>query len=189
MCSLNLQTEPPFDCGDDDSGDTTFRATKFIEGRDAVEEFVACGMHPLAAGVGFDKVATLVTPVSKLRVPLPKFVAVHKDDEDNVQFLTRVELEAEGIVGSYTRPEHDACVTNLRNGGRLNQVFELAEVAYGPQPEPGTEEFTGPSKKMRMDAAGKNSSKHARALEKKKVETAKAAVPQGKATTLQGKLF
>jgi hypothetical protein len=74
-------------------------------------------------------------------VPLPKFVVVHKDDEDDVQFLARVELEAEGIVGSYTYPEHDACIANLHNEGRLNQVFELAEVAYGPRPEPGTEEF------------------------------------------------
>jgi hypothetical protein len=41
--------EPPFDCGDDDSGDTAFiRATKFIGGLDIVEEFVAHGMHPLA---------------------------------------------------------------------------------------------------------------------------------------------
>jgi hypothetical protein len=107
-----------------------------------VEEFVACGMHPLATGVGFDKVATLVTPVSKLRVPLPKFVAAHRDDEDDAQFLARLELEAEGIVGSYTRPEHDACVMNLRNRGHLNRVFELAKVAYGPRPEPSTEEFT-----------------------------------------------
>jgi hypothetical protein len=33
-----------------------------------MEEFVACGMHPLTTSVGFDKVATLVTPVSKLKV-------------------------------------------------------------------------------------------------------------------------
>jgi hypothetical protein len=125
-----------------------------------VEEFVACGMHPLPAGVGFDKVANLVTPVSKLKVHLPKFVVVHKDDKDDVQFLTRVELEAEGIMGSYTRLEHEACAVRLRNGGRLNRVFELVEVAYGPRSEPGTEEFTEASKKRKMDAAGKNLSKH-----------------------------
>jgi hypothetical protein len=49
-----------------------------------MEEFVACSMHPVATGVDFDKVATLVTPVSKLKVPLPKFVVVHKNDEDDV---------------------------------------------------------------------------------------------------------
>jgi hypothetical protein len=139
----------PFRLGDNDSGDAAafVRATKFIGSRDAVEEFVPCGMHPLAASVGFDKVATLVTPVSKLRVPLPKFVVVRKDDEDDVLFLCRVELEAEGIMGSYTCPEHDACVANLRNRGRLNWVFEFVEVAYGHRPAPGTEEFTEASKK------------------------------------------
>jgi hypothetical protein len=148
-----------------------------------VQEFVACGMHPLAASVGFDKVATLVTPVLKLKMPLPKFVAVRKDDEDGVQFLARVELEVEGIVGSYTRPEHEACVANLHNGDCLNRVFELAEVAYGPRPEPGTEVFTEASKKRRMDAIGKNPGKHARVLRKEKVETVKAAVSQGNSST------
>jgi hypothetical protein len=38
-----------------------------------------------------------------------------------------------------------------------------------------------------MDAARKNPGKNVRALRMKKVETMKAAVPQGKATTLQGK--
>jgi hypothetical protein len=176
--------EPPFDCSNDDSGDAAFvRAIKFIWGRDAVEEFVAYDMHPLATSVGFDKVATFVTPTSKLRVPMPKFVAVHKDDEDDIQFLARIELEPEGIVGSYTRLKHDACLTNLHNGGHLNSVFELMEVAYGPRPEPGTEEFTEALKKRRMDVAGKNLGKHVRALGKMKVETVKAVVPQGKAST------
>jgi hypothetical protein len=188
MCSLDFWAEPPFDCGDDDSGDTAFVwATKFIGGQDAMEEFVACGMHPLAAGVGFNKVATLVTSVSKLKVPLLKFVAVRKNDEDDVQFLARVELEAEGIMGSYTCPEHEACIMSLHNGVLLNRVFELAEVAYEPRLEPDTEEFTEASKKRKMDAAGKNMSKHARALGKKKVETAKAIVQPGKTCTLQGK--
>jgi hypothetical protein len=99
--------------------------------------------------------------------------------------LARVELEAEGIIGSYTNPKHEACIVTLHNGGHLNMVFELAEVAYGPRPEHGTEEFTEASKKRRMDAAGKNPGKHVRAL--KKEETAKAGVPPGKACTTQGK--
>jgi hypothetical protein len=110
-------------------------------------------------------------------MPLPKFVDVRKDDEDNVEFLARVELEAKGIVRSYTHPEHDSCITNLHDRGHLNRVFELAEVAYGPWPELGTEEFTEASKKRRMDAAGKNPGKRVRALRKKKVETMKVIVP------------
>jgi hypothetical protein len=81
-------------------------------------------MYPLAAGTGTDRVATHLTPVSKLKVPLPKFTAVRKDDnEDDVQFLAKVELEAEGIVGSYTKVEHDDCLVHVRNGGRLNHIF------------------------------------------------------------------
>jgi hypothetical protein len=69
MCSLDFRMEPPFNCSDNDSGDAAFvQATKFIGGQDAVEEFVACGMHPLASGVSFDKGATVVTPVTKLKV-------------------------------------------------------------------------------------------------------------------------
>jgi hypothetical protein len=142
-----------------------------------VEDFVVCGMQSLAAGVGFDKVATLMTPVSKLKVPLSKFVVVHKDDKDDVQFLARVELEAEGIVGSYTHPEHEVCIMNLHNEGRLNRVFELAEVAYGHRPEPGTEVFMEALKKWRVDVAGNNPDKRVRVLRKKKVETTKATVP------------
>jgi predicted Ser/Thr protein kinase len=62
-------------------------------------------------------------------------------------------------------------------------VFELAEVAYGPRPESGTEEFTEALKKRRMDAAGKNLGKRARVLKKKKMETMKASMPHGKPTT------
>jgi hypothetical protein len=38
-----------------------------------------------------------------------------------------------------------------------------------------------------MDAARMNLGKRMRALRRKKMETVKAAMPQGKATTLQGK--
>jgi hypothetical protein len=184
LCSMDFRTEPPFDCDNADLGDTaSVRATKFIGGQDAMEEFVACSMHPVATGVDFDKVATLVTPVSKLKVPLPKFVAVRKNDEDDVQFFARVELEAEGIMGSYTHPEHEACIVNLRNRGHLNRVPEFAVVAYGPRPEPGTEGFTKASKNRRIDVAGKNPGKHARALGKKKVETMKAAMLPGKSSS------
>jgi hypothetical protein len=42
MCSLDFQMEPPFDCADDDSGDVAFvQATKYIGGRDVMEEFIA----------------------------------------------------------------------------------------------------------------------------------------------------
>jgi hypothetical protein len=56
LCGLDFWMEPPFDCADDDLGNTAFvQATKFIGGWDAMEEFVACGIHLLAAGVSFKK--------------------------------------------------------------------------------------------------------------------------------------
>jgi hypothetical protein len=117
--------DPPFDYADNDSRDIAFvQATKFIGGRDAVEVFIACGMYPLAVGAGFNRVATCMMPVSKLKVPLPKFTAVCKDNnEDDVQFLARVELEAKRIVGSYTKVEHDGCLVLVCNGGQLNRIF------------------------------------------------------------------
>jgi hypothetical protein len=132
MCSLDFHTMSPFDCADDDSGDIAFvRATKFIVGRDAVEEFLACGVYSLAANVGFDRVVAGVTPVSKLKMPPPKFMAACKHDEDDIYFLVRIELDTEGIVASYTRVEHNACITSLRNRVHLNRVFELVEWPIG----------------------------------------------------------
>jgi hypothetical protein len=78
MCSLEFRMDPLFDCADDDSGDVAFvQATKFIGGRDAVEEFIACFMYPLAVGTSFDRVATRTTSVSKLKVSLPKFLTLN----------------------------------------------------------------------------------------------------------------
>jgi hypothetical protein len=153
LCSLDFQTEPPFNCVDEDSRDVAFvKATNFIGGRDAVEEYLASKMYPLCASVSFKRVTHGVTPVSRLKLPLPKFCTARKDD---VQFLVRVELEAEGVVVSYTHLKHDICMASLPNGGQLNWVFELVRVSYGPQPLPGTDAFIEASKKRKMDAAGK----------------------------------
>jgi hypothetical protein len=115
MSSLHFSTEPPFDCPNDDLSDNAFVwASKSIRGRDDVEEFVACNVWPLAASVSFDQVRVGVTPVSKLKVPLPKFVATRRDGEGDDELLVRVELEAKVIVGSYARPEHDACIAGLK---------------------------------------------------------------------------
>jgi hypothetical protein len=157
ICGLDFRTVPPFDYADNDPGDPAFvKATKFIKGRYSVEEYLACSMYPFSARVSFEGVADGVSPVSRLKLPLPKFEVVRKDDEDDVQFLARVELDAEGVVGSYTRLEHDVCVTSLRDGGCPNRVFELAGVAYKSHPVPGTDAFTEASKKRKMDAAGKS---------------------------------
>jgi hypothetical protein len=66
---------------DDDVNDAALiRATATIGGRtttiggqDAVEEFVACKMYPLASDFGFRGVTIDTTPVSKVQTPLPVF--------------------------------------------------------------------------------------------------------------------
>jgi hypothetical protein len=179
MSGLDFHTEPLFDCADDDSGDIAFIwATKFVGGRDTMEEFLACGVYLLAANVGFDRVAVGVTSILKLKMPLLKFVAARKDDDDDVKFFARNELDSEGIMGSYTRPEHDICIAGLRNGGHLNPVFELARVAYKPRPVPGSDA----SKKRKADATRKASVKHPKASGKKKGESVKASALRGKAS-------
>jgi hypothetical protein len=77
--------EPPFDCPDDDSGDTAFiKAVSFIGGQDAIEEYLACGIYSLSVDVGFRRTTNIVTPVARLKLPLLKFHAMRKDDEDDV---------------------------------------------------------------------------------------------------------
>jgi hypothetical protein len=89
-------------------------------------------------------------------------------------------LELESIVGSYTKPEHDAFLSHVCNGGQLNCIFEHAVVTNGPHPVPGTEEFTKAVKKRKFDAIGKNPSKRLMAAGKRKMEAAKVAPSRGK---------
>jgi hypothetical protein len=181
LCALDFQTKPPVDCPDHDSRDAGFvKVASSIGGRDAVEEYLACGISPLSASVSFRGITDGVSPVSRVRLPLTKFHAVRKDEEDDVQFLARVKLEAESVVDSYSRPKHDACVASVLNRGRLNHVFELAAVAYGPWSVLGTEAYTEASKKRKVDAYGKTLAKRAKAPVKKKAKLLKIIVPQAK---------
>jgi hypothetical protein len=42
---VNFVTDPPFDCPDDEVNDAAFvKPTHMISGRDAVEEYMACGL-------------------------------------------------------------------------------------------------------------------------------------------------
>jgi hypothetical protein len=179
MSSLRFRTKPPFDCPDDDLSDAAFVwASKFIGGRDAMVEFVACGVWLLGAGVNFDQVSVGMTPVSKLKVPLPNFVASHKYYIDDVKFLARVELDAKVIVGSYTRPKHDTCIARLHNEGRLNCVLELTGLAYGPRSVPDFDALNEASKKWKTYSIGKVLAKRLEAPEKKKAETTKTSAPR-----------
>jgi hypothetical protein len=117
MCILDFRTEPPH-CPDDESRDIAFvKASSSIRSRDAVEEYLACEMHQLSASVDFRGITDGVTPVLRVRQPLPKFHAKHKEDEDDIQFLVRVELEAESVVGKCV--ERRSTEPRIRAGGSL----------------------------------------------------------------------
>jgi hypothetical protein len=181
MSDLRFSMETSFDSPNDDLSDDAFIwASKTIEGQDVMEEFVVCVVWSLAAGVSFDQVSISVTSVSKLKVPLPKFVAAHRDGEDDAEFLARVELQAKVIVGSYAHLEHNACIAGLQNNGCLNRVLELMGVANEPHPMLGSDASTEVSKKRKVHATGKAPLKCLRVPGKKGVETAETFVSQGK---------
>jgi hypothetical protein len=74
MGELDYVVDPEVECLDNDPNDTTFvRATVIIEGRDAIEEYTACKIFPLAASFGFGSVPLGTTPVSRVETPLPLF--------------------------------------------------------------------------------------------------------------------
>jgi hypothetical protein len=82
MSTLDYATEPSFVCPDDDSGDAAFILVAIlIGGRDAVEEYLVCGMHSLLANFGFDAILDGETPMSKLIVPQPEFHIARAEGE------------------------------------------------------------------------------------------------------------
>jgi hypothetical protein len=67
-------------------------------------------------------------------------------------------------VGSYTRTEHEACLTSIPNNGRLSRVLRLTGVSYGSHPVPVSAEVL---KKRKADAVAKVSGKRPKVAEKK----------------------
>jgi hypothetical protein len=180
MCALDYLTEPSVSCPDTNAGDAAFvRATRMIGGCDAVEEYLAYGMYPLSAHFGLQEITDDETPVSKLTVPLPEFHEAKAEEESDAQFLAKVELEAENILGTYTCTEHDACIRSLPNGRRLSRVFEMAGVAYAPRPQPGTEASAKAGKRRKADAYGKTTRKRVKVAAKKKA-TPQVTLPRAK---------
>jgi hypothetical protein len=84
-----------------------------------VEEFISCGVWPLAAGINFEHVKVDLTLVWKLKVPLPRFPLSREDEEHDTHFLARVEPEAKNIVGSYQSSKQwslEPCARTCRGG-------------------------------------------------------------------------
>jgi hypothetical protein len=141
ISALDYIVEPEVECPDNDVNDAAFvRATTTIGGRDAVEEFVACRMYPLASSFGFRDVMVGMTAVSKVKTQLPLFPVELASTEGAGCFLVNVKVDAERVLGSFRLMEYNALVTaKLPNNGRLNRVFEQMGILYAPHPLSGTE--------------------------------------------------
>jgi hypothetical protein len=122
MSALDYSVEPEVDYLDSGVNDVAFmRATTTIGGRDAMEEFLAYGMYPLASNFGFKDVAIGTTVVLKVETLLLTFLVGAISAEEVGRFLAKVETDIERVLGSYEPREHDACViAKLPNAGRLN---------------------------------------------------------------------
>jgi hypothetical protein len=141
MSELDYAVEPKVECPDNDPNDVAFvRATTTIRGCDAIEEFVACKMYPLAAYFGFESVPLGTTPMSKVETPLPLFVVRNIATKHTDRVLAKIEMEAEKVLGSLGPKEHDALrMVNILNAGHLNRVLEQMGVSHAPRPLPGPE--------------------------------------------------
>jgi hypothetical protein len=131
MTLLEYLMDAPYECGPDDVNMAAFaEATTIIGGRDAVEEFLACGIWPLTEGWEF----LVVKQESKVVVPMPKVTATIKNQEMGSDFEARIAATANQLVGNYSIMKHNACV--MLQHGWLNRVFELAGMSYQHRLEP-----------------------------------------------------
>jgi hypothetical protein len=74
MSALDYIVEPEVECSEDNLNDAAFVwVTSTIGGRDAVIEFVACKMFPLAFGFRFKDMLIGMPPISKVQTLLPLF--------------------------------------------------------------------------------------------------------------------
>jgi hypothetical protein len=115
MTQLNYLTEVPFECALDDVNVAAFvEAASFIGGRDAVEEFLACGMWPLHEKFSFE-VEMKETPLSKVVVLMPKVMHTIGALESEAAFETQIVNAANLLDGNYNITEHNV-YKGLRHG-------------------------------------------------------------------------
>jgi hypothetical protein len=155
MCMLDYVVELDVECPDDDPNDVAFVCvTTTNGGRDAVEEFVARKMYPLASSFGFKDVTVGTTLVLKVQTPLSVFIMGAVFVKNASHLLAEVETEAKRILGIFRLKEYDALsIANLLNGGRLNHVFEQMGLAYAPRMLPGTEAFQVAKEKHKAEVS------------------------------------
>jgi hypothetical protein len=141
MSKLDYAIELEVDCLDNDPNDVAFvRATAAIGGHEAIKEYMACKICPLAAGFSFESMPLGMTPVSKVETPLSLFVVGNIAVEYATRVLVEIETEAKKVLGSFGPKEYDTLyMANISNGVHLNRVLEQMGVLYVLRPLPGSD--------------------------------------------------
>jgi hypothetical protein len=185
MSRLDFITESSFQCPDDEAGDVSFiKATCAIGGRDAVEEYMACGVFPLLVSFHLGEIAEGETLELKLAVPLLEFPIARRPKETNDSFWVRVELATVNVVGQYAHREHKACVETMSNEGWVNRVYEQAGVPYGPRLEPDSKACKEAAKKRKSDVGARPSGKRVKVFGQKAMPAKASVAPKGVSVAL-----
>jgi hypothetical protein len=119
---------------DEDEGALRY-AARMSSGCDLVEEFIGCGVWPLAHGWVLGEVCPRRMPtLGDQLVRSPAFV-VDLRGQNSTAFVREVEAEAVRIVGRYVPKTETLHSWDLRGlNVRLNHVFELNRLPYGGYP-------------------------------------------------------
>jgi hypothetical protein len=78
-------------------------------------------------------------------------------NEKDREFVARIVVYADKLAGHYGWTEHQACLTQVPHG-RLNRVFEVADIKYLARPVPEPPAAGGGSKKRKVEAAAETES-------------------------------
>jgi hypothetical protein len=119
---LDYAVEPEVQCPDDDPNDAAFvRATATFEGRDAIEEYVACKTYPLEVETALRLFVVGTIAVLKVETALRLFAVGTIAAEHANRVLAKIETKAERVMGSFGPREYGALMAaNIPNGGHLN---------------------------------------------------------------------
>jgi hypothetical protein len=122
MGELDYAVEPEVQCPDDDPNDAAFvRVTATFEGRDAIEEYVACKTYPLEVETALRLFAVGTIAVSKVETALRLFAVGTIAAEHANRVLAKIETKAERVMGSFGPREYGALMAaNIPNGAHLN---------------------------------------------------------------------
>jgi hypothetical protein len=104
---LDHMVEAPSECGPEDTNFAAFvEVTSIIRGRDAMEEFLACGLWPLSEKFGFP-VERRESPLSKVMAPVLQGNPIIGEQEPGDVFEARIVSAANVLVGNYNMTEHN----------------------------------------------------------------------------------